>query len=465
MRTGLIYSIILFFASLFLFIRFPGFVVGKLMREPGRSLLKRVFDFLLAAIFFCILPIKTMVSIFTSFFLLGIFVLLIFNMTNLDLLAIFLNLASGLILINYIFKVTRPTQGFPDAFGADWIDTLTPSQRSKLTAPPYRFPWAKNRNNASVFHKDGTITYHRGTETTLLCDIWEPAHHIDRSGLAIIHLHATAWQGMDKGQLIKPLFTRLNYQGHLVLDLAYSLTPEAKIEDMVFDLKATIAWLKQNAAKYKIDPDKIVLMGESGGGQLALLCAYTPNHPDFQPATLHADTSVCGVIAIHAPTDLSIAFEEYGEMEPAQPEYSHQIQAYMKPKKFNRTKVDKLVTKFGLLPEYRYSNMPGGILLMVDLMGGTLNEIPEKYAKFSPITHVNENSPPTLYLIGEHDWYYQRPYGDPLDKALKKARRTSITINFPMADHGFALFVPRVSPVAQNTYHTIEHFLAMLNIP
>ena len=85
MSTGLITSIILFLASLFLFIRFPGFLVGKLMREPGRSLPKRVFEPLLAAILFCILPIKTMVSILTSFFLLGLFVLLILNIKMIEM--------------------------------------------------------------------------------------------------------------------------------------------------------------------------------------------------------------------------------------------------------------------------------------------------------------------------------------------------------------------------------------------
>ena len=462
MKTGLTYSIIFFAVSVFVFIRFPAFWVGKLLRAPNRGIFRCVLETVFSAVLFLILPIKIIASVFAGFIALGIVITLFINTLNSDLLAILFNLASGWIMAVYIFKVTRPTIGFSEVLGDGWINKLSSLQRSKLTEPPYRFPLAKNRKVASSANHDIVISFDKATDKNLLCDIWEPAEHISRSGLAIIHLHATAWQGMDKGQLIEPLFTRLNYQGHLVLDLAYSLAPKARIEEMVFDIKATIAWLKQNAAKYGLDTDKVVLMGESGGGHLALLCAYTPNHPDFQPPGSQTDTTVCGVIAIHAPTDLSIAFEEYGEMEPAQPEYSDQIQEYMKPKYFNRTKLDKLVTKLGLLPEYRYANMPGGTLLMVDLMGGTLKEIPEKYEKYSPITHVDGHSPPTLYLTGNQDWYYPGPYGNLLDKALDEAGRASIYINFPMTDHGFALFLPNISPVAQNAYHTIEHFLAAL---
>ena len=463
MKIGIVYSILFFSISLFLYTRFPAFWVGKLLREPGRCFIRRVFDLILTIVLFLIIPIKTIVSIFASFILLGIVILAIFNILNLEWLGIILNLMSSWILLDYLSKVTNPTVGFSEAFGAEWINKISSTQKSKLTEPAYRFPLAKNRESASSISRDIVIGDIVNTDKKLLCDIWEPSSLISRSGLAIIHLHATAWQGMDKGQLIKPLFTRFNYQGHLVLDLAYSLAPKAKMEEMVFDVKTTIAWLKQNATKYKFDPNKVVLMGESGGGHLALLCAYTPNNPDFQPPDLQMDTSVYGAIGIHAPTDLSIAFEEYGEMEPAQPEYSNQIQDYMKPKKFNKTNLDKLITKFGLLPEYRYTNMPGGVLLMIGLMGGTTKEIPEKFKKYSPITHVNINSPPTLYLTGKQDWYYHGPYGDLLDKALKKAGCTSIYINFPMVDHGFALFLPRISPVAQNTYHSIEHFLAVLN--
>lgn len=388
---------------------------------------------------------------------------MIVSILNFDWLAIFLNIISGWIFVDYIFKVTKPTVNFIDALGPEWFEKILPVKKEKLKTPVYRFPWAKNRRNASICHKDVAIAKDYGTGKDLLCDIWEPSNHISRSGVSIIHLHATAWQGMEKGQLIKPLFTRLNDQGHLILDLAYSLAPESQIEEMVFDVKLAISWLKQNSTKHGLDPDKVVLLGESGGGHLALLCAYTPNHQEFQSSNLEIDTSVCGVIAVHAPTDLAIAFEEYGEMEPAQPEYSSQIQEFMKAKNFNNNNFDHFITKLGLLPEYRYANMPGGILLMVDLMGGTLKEIPEKYEKYSPITHVDTHSPPTLYLTGEHDWYYPGPYGRLLDKALKNAGRTSIYVNYPMTDHGFALFLPRISPAAQNAYYTIEHFIAAVS--
>ena len=62
---------------------------------------------------------------------------------------------------------------------------------------------------------------------------------------------------------------------------------------MIGDTKRALAWMKTRAAQYGVDPNKIVLMGSSAGGQLSLLTAYAPDHPAMTPAELAgADNSV-----------------------------------------------------------------------------------------------------------------------------------------------------------------------------
>jgi acetyl esterase/lipase len=52
---------------------------------------------------------------------------------------------------------------------------------------------------------------------------------------------------------------------------------------MVADIHEAILWMKSRSEELMIDHEKIVLMGGSAGGQLALLAAYTTSHPAFCP--------------------------------------------------------------------------------------------------------------------------------------------------------------------------------------
>ena len=96
------------------------------------------------------------------------------------------------------------------------------------------------------------------------------------------------------------------------MDVAYRLCPEVDIYGMIGDVKRAIAWMKANASRYGVDPEKIVLGGGSAGGHLALLAGYTPQHPELTPEDLKsADLSVCGVISYYGPTDLLAGYQHY----------------------------------------------------------------------------------------------------------------------------------------------------------
>jgi acetyl esterase/lipase len=47
-----------------------------------------------------------------------------------------------------------------------------------------------------------------------------------------------------------PMMPWLASRGHAVLDVAYRLAPEVDIRGMVSDVKRSVAWMKQNAARY-----------------------------------------------------------------------------------------------------------------------------------------------------------------------------------------------------------------------
>jgi len=95
-------------------------------------------------------------------------------------------------------------------------------------------------------------------------------------------------------------------------------------------------------------------------------------------------------------------------------------------------------------------------------LGGTPEEVPDRYDLASPITHASADCPPTLLLQGEHDFIMPPDGARQLHRKLVEAGARSIYVEFPQTTHGFDLFLPQVSPVAQAATYDVDRFLAWL---
>jgi len=375
-----------------------------------------------------------------------------------DRAAIIFGLFGAFAGIRHTQRVTKKHGAFDLAFGADWEQRIPPEQWVRLSRPYQLIQPAKP---LGLCQKDINI----GTsDASLLCDVWIPPREGKPSRLGVIFLHGTFWQALDKDFLTRPLFARLVNQGHVVMDVAYSLAPAANMKQMVDEVKRSIVWMKEHAEELNIDPNRVVMLGSSiGGGQLALLAAYTPNA--LQSKRIKTDTSVRGVISTYGVTDLTAYVHEYGLMVPNQPEYTWQMTEDMRPYIHDKTWLDRFVTRARAFPAYRYGNMPGGAALMIDVFGGTLNEIPETYKLYSPLTHVGAHCPPTLQIFGEEDFSISTSQGRRLHAALQSVNVPSAYVKYPDTVHGFDQYFGvsrRVSPAAQMATNDIEQFLALM---
>lgn len=365
--------------------------------------------------------------------------------------------------VRHTMIVTRSYNNFMQAFGNEWQNRISPELKARLWSKRYRFiqpasPAIPGMQNVNL-GKSGT------TDESLLCDIWTPPTGTTRTGLALIYFHGGLWQALDKDFLTQPLFRRLASQGHVIMDVAYSLTPGANLNRMLGDVKQAIVWMKSHAIEYEINPNRIVLMGVSGGAHLALLAAYAPNHSAFQGSFPMADMSVRAVISMFGITDLNIFFQEYGLSNRKQPEYSSQITDDLLPRIHNKTWLDKLMTRSRVFPAYRHANLPGGALLLVCLLGGTLKEIPDVYRMASPLVHVGKHCPPTLQIFDEQDFIINVSHGRRLHQALQEVGAASVYIEIPDTVHGFDQYFGvsrRVAPAAQSATYDIERFLALM---
>ena len=99
----------------------------------------------------------------------------------------------------------------------------------------------------------------------LKLDVW-PAEKKSEDVLTpvIVQVHGGGWVSGDKGQ-VQDWNQWMNDQGYTVFDVRYRMPPEAGWKDEVGDVKSAIGWIVQHADTFKIDPNRIILMGESAG--------------------------------------------------------------------------------------------------------------------------------------------------------------------------------------------------------
>jgi acetyl esterase/lipase len=368
-----------------------------------------------------------------------------------DRKAIWAGLLGAAVAGRYIVKVTVPHDGFVQAFGPDWESRISPGLRARML--PRRYT-PLPADPQALWQRDVVLSTHLETGDPLLADIWQPPDGVPRTGLAVIYLHGSGWHYLDKDFGTRHFFRHLAGQGHVVMDVAYTLAPRAQLQAMAADVKRAIAWMKANAAEYGVNPERIVLMGGSAGAHLALLAAYTPNHPQLQSADVDADTSVRAVVSYYGLPDLRASYGYFQAM------YGDVTTSETWLERLYIASIELVFHRTRALPSY--GKHVGPAELLPGLLGGRPNEVPELYHLGSPINHVGPHCPPTLLLQGARDMGGMVPDVRRLHWALRKAGVPSVYVEFPDTEHGFDLIFPKWSPVAQAATYDTERFLALM---
>jgi acetyl esterase/lipase len=125
------------------------------------------------------------------------------------------------------------------------------------------------------------------------------------NGIGVLLVHGGGWQQGDRSQL-QGYGILLGRRGYLCVASEYRLTGEALWPAQIEDVKAAIRWMRANAGHLGIDPQKIVISGNSAGGHLSLVAAGTANVPGFEGDGGNAgvSTAVAASIAFYPPTGL-----------------------------------------------------------------------------------------------------------------------------------------------------------------
>jgi acetyl esterase/lipase len=220
-------------------------------------------------------------------------------------------------------------------------------------------------------------------------DLYWPATNTTRLRPAVVIIHGGGWTGgkRDAGRELN-IGKTLALHGYLGMSIDYALATKTNPTwpRNLCDCKTAVRWLRKNAERLQIDPNRIGVIGGSAGGHLAAMVTLTTPSDGLDPKEPYGQFS-CHV---------SCGVDLYG------------------------------ITDF---PTYHD----------VTMLGKTFAEAPDLYRLASPVTYVRSNSPPMLILHGTADTTVDLKQSQLLAETLKKAGVEHELVIVPGAPHTFDL--------------------------
>jgi acetyl esterase len=101
----------------------------------------------------------------------------------------------------------------------------------------------------------------------------------------MVELHGGAWSKFDRTRG-KAVHEALAQAGMVVVSLDFRQGPDGAYPKSPSDINYGIRWIKANAARLKVDPERIGLSGNSSGGHLGMLVAMRPDDPRYNAIPL-----------------------------------------------------------------------------------------------------------------------------------------------------------------------------------
>lgn len=107
-----------------------------------------------------------------------------------------------------------------------------------------------------------------------------------------------------------PWLARLAERGFVVAMPEYRGSEFEPFPRMMEDVHTAVRFLRIHAKQYGIDSEKVVMMGGSAGGHIALQTAYAPDSFYDEEDDLSIPADVCGVIDLYGTCDVRCMIKE-----------------------------------------------------------------------------------------------------------------------------------------------------------
>lgn len=214
----------------------------------------------------------------------------------------------------------------------------------------------------------------------------------------VVFIHGGGWKNGDKnggGGRIARFVASGKYAG---ASIGYRLSDEAQWPSQIHDCKAAIRWLKAHAEEYGFDRNRIAVYGTSAGGHLVAMLGVSQGVDGLE-----------GTIGAHTDRDSSVkcVVDFFGPAE-------------MLTMGDHESNID-----------HNSSGSPEARLL-----GGAVQENPDKAKSASPTEHVSKDDAPFLIVHGTRDMSVPYPQSVALEKKLEAASVPAVLVTVEEGGHG-----------------------------
>jgi len=228
----------------------------------------------------------------------------------------------------------------------------------------------------------------------------------DKNNPGVIMIHGGGWRSGNKNQM-QGLAQEITSRGYSCFAIEYRLSLEAKYPKGIYDVKNAIKFIKDNAKKFHVDPDKIAVLGCSSGGQMAALIGTTNGDLALEDAKYKSKSSSRVQAIIDVDGILAFKHPESGEGEMA---------AFW--------------------------------------LGGTYEENPENWKQASALSHASKNTPPTLFINSSFDRFHAGR--DDMIAILNQNKIYSEVKTIQDSPHSFWFFQPWMDETVTYTTQFLE---------
>ncbi|PFG42975.1 acetyl esterase/lipase [Isoptericola jiangsuensis] len=249
---------------------------------------------------------------------------------------------------------------------------------------------------------DVDVTYGEQDGVPLGMSLWLPdgVRPDAASGAPVVVLvHGGGWTGGHRAQTTTAAHaTWFADHGYLVASIDYPLASREtpRWDTAEAQVACALVWLAEHAATQGGDPDRILLAGDSAGGNIALDVAYRGAAGTLEPAC-DGDVPAVRAVSTLYPVTSPVAFHDNPDLLAGDAARRY-VETYT---------------------------------------GGTPDDVPDHYAAVWPAEHVTADAPATLVVHGAADHLVPPAPSTELGDVLRAHGVTHDVVLVPAADHVF----------------------------
>jgi acetyl esterase/lipase len=283
-----------------------------------------------------------------------------------------------------------------------------------------------------------TYTYRTIGSLPVLADVHRTPDDVVRP--AILYLHGGGLILGSRSWLNTVQARRYVDAGYAVVSIDYRLAPQAKLNQILDDVDRAYRWARAEGPRlFRIDPDRIAVVGHSAGGYLALM------------AGLRLDPRPKAIVSFYGYGDITGSW--YSRPDPF-----YNRQPVVTPEEAHRAVGTRVVSEdqAGLRERfYVYARQQG--LWPREVVGHDPDRERPLFDPLNPLTRVTMDYPPTLLLHGDEDTDVPFEQSVLMAGALERHGVQHELIALPGRGHGFDADMS--DPVVAATFERVLTFL------